>query len=182
MTEKSSESKSNAKIVANKSTGYGYKYSNLADLARDGVNIPKMRVKPTDNGDYIEYFDETTNEWQLGARIVMFDSKGMNAAQTYGAALTYARRYTVQMAESVACDDDDAVEKAKPISKSAGASQAFSRASQKQIDYLKNLLQKAGKTDDEINETMARAKIVCGKEVSLWIEKAKELTEGGSNG
>lgn len=178
MADKSNEKKSNAKIVANKSTGYGYKYSNLADLARDGVNIPKMRIKPTENGDFIEYYDEVTKEWQLGARIVLFESKGMNAAQTYGAALTYARRYTVQMAESVACDDDDAVEKAKPIRQPSGTNQAFSRASQKQLDYLKNLLQKAGKTEEEIDETMARAQKVSSKEVSLWIEKAKDLTDG----
>ena len=178
MADKSNESKSNAKIVANKSTGYGYKYSNLADLARDGVNIPKMRVKPTENGDYIEYYDETTKEWQLGARIVMFESKGMNAAQTYGAALTYARRYTVQMAESVACDDDDAVEKAKPIRQPSGTNQAFSVASQKQLDYLKNLLQKAGKTEEEIDATMEQARKTSAQQVSAWIEHAKTLAEG----
>ena len=34
----------------------------------------------------------------------------MNAAQAYGSALTYARRYTVQLVKGVACDDDDKVE------------------------------------------------------------------------
>ena len=34
----------------------------------------------------------------------------MNPAQAYGAALTYARRYTVQLVQAIACDDDDALE------------------------------------------------------------------------
>lgn len=101
-----------SKVVRNKSDGYGYKYSSLADLADAGVNIPKMRIKPTEFGEYIEYFDG--QEWQTGAKIVVIQSKQMNEAQAYGASLTYARRYTVQIAEQVACDDDDQVEKAKP--------------------------------------------------------------------
>ena len=36
--------------------------------------------------------------------------KGMNAAQAYGSALTYARRYTVQLVMGIACDDDDKLE------------------------------------------------------------------------
>lgn len=34
----------------------------------------------------------------------------MNAAQLYGSALTYARRYTVLMALGLSCDDDKVVE------------------------------------------------------------------------
>lgn len=101
--------KTDAKVVKNGSKGYGYTYSNLADLAKAGIRIPKMRVKPTELGEYIEYLDDN-GEWQLGAKIVVPDMKGMNAAQAYGSALTYARRYTVQLAESVACDDDDKLE------------------------------------------------------------------------
>lgn len=104
---------SETKVVKNASTGYGYKYSSLADLAKAGIEIPKMRVKPTETGDYIEYWDG--EEWQIGSKIELFEGKSMNKAQIYGAALTYARRYTVMMSKSIACDDDDAVEKAKPV-------------------------------------------------------------------
>lgn len=172
------DKKSNGTVVANKSEGYGYKYSSLADLANAGVNIPKMRIKPTEFGEYIEYYDEKTKEWQLGAKIVMFESRSMNAAQMYGAALTYARRYTVQMAESVACDDDSAVEKAKPSNLPSRPVQAPSRASQKQIDYLKKLLIMAKKSPAEINETMEKAKDATSAQISAWIEAAKQLTEG----
>lgn len=104
-----------SKVIRNKSDGYGYKYSSLADLAEAGVDIPKMRLKPTEFGEYVEYFDG--KEWQVGAKVVLVQGKNMNAAQAYGAALTYARRYTVMMAEQVACDDDDKLERANPSTK-----------------------------------------------------------------
>lgn len=172
--------KSNAIIVRNASDGYGYKYSSLADLAEAGVNIPRMRIKPTEFGEFVEYLD-ANGEWQTGARVVLFAAKGMNEAQAYGAALTYARRYTVQMAGSVACNDDDAVEKAKPVRQSSGSTQAVSRASQKQIDFLKNLLTKAGKPEDEIADTIKKAQVSNSAQVSMWIEKARVLAEGAGN-
>lgn len=101
-------------VVKNQSNGYGYKYNSLADLDRAGVSIPKMRVKPTEFGEYVEYLDEK-GEWQTGAKVVEFEMKGCNKAQSYGASLSYARRYTTMLANSVACDDDDQIEKHKPM-------------------------------------------------------------------
>lgn len=103
-------------VIKNASQAYGYKYSSLADIANAGVTIPVMRVKPTEFGEYIEYSDEN-GEWQTGAKIVVPEMKGCNAAQAYGSALTYARRYTVQLAKSLACDDDAAIERQKPEAK-----------------------------------------------------------------
>lgn len=100
-------------IVKNASQAYGYNYASLADIAKAGIEIPKMRVKPTEFGDYIEYLDEN-GEWQLGAKIVIPEMKGSNAAQVYGSALTYARRYTVQLAKGIACDDDKKLERQPP--------------------------------------------------------------------
>lgn len=105
----------NGQIVKNQSSGYNYKYSSLADLARADIKIPKMKVGKDGDDEFIFYWDG--NEWQQGARIVPIQSNSMNPAQAYGASLTYARRYTVQMAECVACDDDDAIEKDKTIKK-----------------------------------------------------------------
>lgn len=165
-----------AKIVKNQSSGYGYKYSNLADLHRAGVSIPKMRVKADDYGEFIEYYDETEKSWQQGARIVLIESKQMNAAQAYGAALTYARRYTVQMAESVACDDDDAIEKEKPapVAK-AKTFVSNAKPTDKQLGFLKKLLKDAGKNDTEIESIVDKCKTA--SQASAWIEKAKTLTE-----
>lgn len=102
-------------IIKNTSQAYGYKFSSLADISRAGVEIPQMRVKPTELGDYIEYLDKN-GDWQIGAKIVVPEMKGCNSAQAYGSALTYARRYTTQLARKLACDDDVKVEKQKPTS------------------------------------------------------------------
>lgn len=164
-----------ARIVKNQSSGYGYKYSNLADLHRAGVNIPKMRVKADEFGEFIEYYDETEKAWQQGARIVLIESKQMNAAQAYGAALTYARRYTVQMAEKVACDDDDAIEAEKPMQRSQKAKTfpSIDKPTEKQLSFLKKLLKEAGKTDKEAEKIASMCK-TAGM-ASVWIEKAKSL-------
>lgn len=99
-----------AQIVKNNSEGYGYNYASLSDIAKQGYEIPKMKVINTNNIDYVYYFDKELNDWQQGARIVVPSSKGMNEAQLYGSALTYARRYTVQLALGLACDDDKEIE------------------------------------------------------------------------
>lgn len=76
---------SQTKVVKNRSKAYGYNYTSLADIANAGFEIPKMRVRPTEFGEFIEYFDG--NEWQTGAKIVVPDMKGSNEAQRYGSAL-----------------------------------------------------------------------------------------------
>lgn len=97
------------KIVKNASKGYGYTYSNLADLAKAGIEIPAMKTQKVDGEEYV--FAKVGDEWLQGAKVVEMEMKGMNPAQAYGSALTYARRYTVQLVYGIACDDDDAVEK-----------------------------------------------------------------------
>ena len=104
-----------SQIVKNASRTNNYKYSNLADLARAGIEIKPMKVQKVDGDEYI--FVKVGDEWIQGARIIPIESKMMNPAQAYGAALTYARRYTVQLIEAVACDDDDAIEQDKHITK-----------------------------------------------------------------
>lgn len=101
-------SENNKQIVKNASKGYNYKYSNLADIARAGVEIPPMRTERVDGYEYV--FAKVGNEWIQGARVVELTTNGMNPAQAYGASLTYARRYTVQLVQAIACDDDDALE------------------------------------------------------------------------
>lgn len=99
----------NTQVIKNASKGYGYTYNNLADLARAGVKIPPMKTQKVDGDEYV--FAQIGDEWIQGAKVVEMEMKGMNPAQAYGSALTYARRYTVQLVMAVACDDDDKVEK-----------------------------------------------------------------------
>lgn len=124
------EEKTMPKIVGNKSSGYNYKYTSLGDLVLAGVELPVMRVavlvdnegKPViENGqpvEYVEAFIERRDEqghfvggeWLRGARVVIPSGNKMNEAQAYGAALTYARRYTALMLLGIACDDDNKIE------------------------------------------------------------------------
>lgn len=106
-----------SQIVKNASRTNNYKYSNLADLARAGIEIPQMKTERIGDDEYI--FAKIGEEWIQGARVIPIESKMMNPAQAYGAALTYARRYTVQLVMAVACDDDDAIEQDKNIRKPA---------------------------------------------------------------
>ena len=68
-------------------------------------------------------------EWHQGAPLIVPEMKGMNAAQAMGSALTYARRYTAQMALGLACDDDAKLEKTK------GAPEATGRVYGKKVDF-----------------------------------------------
>lgn len=97
-------------IVKNNSKGYGYNYASLSDIANQGYEIPKMKTESQDGKEFVFYYDSDLREWIRGAEIVIPESKGMNKAQLYGSALTYARRYTTLMALCLCCGDDDIIE------------------------------------------------------------------------
>lgn len=100
-------------IVKNNSKGYGYNYASLSDIANQGYEIPKMKTESEYEREYVYYYDTDLKEWIRGAEIVIPESKGMNKAQLYGSALTYARRYTTLMALCLCCGDDDVIENLK---------------------------------------------------------------------
>lgn len=104
-------------IVTTDTKGYGYNYASLADIAKQGVTIPKMKTMLIDvNGvlcEYVFYYDEDLKEWIQGAKVVIPTNKQSNEAQNYGSALTYARRYTTLLARSIATDDDTEIENIK---------------------------------------------------------------------
>lgn len=124
-------------IIKNESKAYGYNYASLADMARQGVKIPQMTTKLVDGVEYVYYKDG--ENWLQGARVVTtLAMKGMNEAQAYGSALTYARRYTVAMANCIVTDDDDAIERKEEPA-----------PSEKQKEYIKKLLKAKRGFDDE---------------------------------
>ena len=136
-------------IIGNKSEGHNYHYANLADIARQGIEIPQMRVVPlmdkdgniqTVNGEPIEYVEALiSGEWVRGARIVIPSSSRSNEAQNYGSALTYARRYTVLTLLGIATDDDDKIESHSEADQKANEEAALAE--------LKTLYEKAGGKD-----------------------------------
>lgn len=158
------ESKLQAKVVKTSSQAgsdrFGFKYASLSDMVESGVDIPKMRLTVRDGLQFVEYFDGS--DWQLGAQVITaFESKGMNACQAYGSALTYARRYTVQMAMQVAVDDDKNVETAGASARAE--SYTSKSATAKQIETIQNILGKE------------KAKEVIAKNQPLSIAKASKI-------
>lgn len=102
------ETKTN--IVTKQSEGYNYSYASLSDIVKQGYPIPKTKTGTEEGKDYLFYYDPEIKEWLRGAAIVIPESKGMNAAQLYGSALTYALRYTTILANRIAADDDKNLE------------------------------------------------------------------------
>ncbi len=110
-----------SKIVKNKSKAgddkFSFNYASLADIQEQGFDVPKMRIRPIFTpdgtkygGDYMEYYDEETKEWNLGSRVISERMGSMNAQQSRGSSESYARRYTTLMALGLAGQDDKNVE------------------------------------------------------------------------
>lgn len=125
---------------AGKAGGYGFSYASLSDIVKEGHALPKMRLNVIDGRQFIEY--ESAGEWLLGAEVITdFKSPGMNACQAYGSALTYARRYTAQLALGLAVDDDKNVETAGVMGRDKAPKPYQERpATDKQIATIKQML------------------------------------------
>lgn len=102
-------------IVKSNSKAYGYNYASLADIVNQGFKLPKMTTRVIEDKTFIFWYDEELKEWLQGAPLVVPEMRGMNQAQAMGSALTYARRYTAQMALGLACDEDAKLEKTSPV-------------------------------------------------------------------
>lgn len=142
-------------IVKNNSKAYGYNYASLADIVNAGFELPQMRLKPTEYGEYVEYLDDK-GEWQTGAKVVVPDMKGSNDAQKYGAAISYARRFTAQLALKIATSDDQAVETQDAETKNYNEKHNASR-----LDF--DTIRKHLDTLETIAEVNAYAKEIAGK-------------------
>lgn len=106
--------------------GYGYKYTDLAQIHEylESINSRYVqRIERIDGDDYLMtkrcFDDKWEDEWLQGCKIPQAIVQGIkNPAQELGSALTYARRYSLLMAYGLATDDDDGAslttEKEKP--------------------------------------------------------------------
>lgn len=101
-----------SQIVKSESEGFNYNYASLADIVNQGFKLPVMETRNIDGETFMGWLDDK-GAWHQGAPVIIPEMKGMNAAQAMGSALTYARRYTAQMALGLACDDDKKLEKSK---------------------------------------------------------------------
>lgn len=102
-------------IVNKNQDGYGYKYTDIAEIHRylEQNNMSYYQyIDRIDNDDYVmtvKIIDGQEKEPLRGCRVVNATLSGIkNPAQEQGSALTYARRYSLLMAFGLATDDDDA--------------------------------------------------------------------------
>lgn len=101
--------------IAKKSEGYGYKYTELADINKycednDIRYYQEVETNEINQKDYIITYitkgEETTKH--RGCQIVEARLSGINnPVQAYGSSLTYCRRYSLLMALGLATEDDD---------------------------------------------------------------------------
>lgn len=101
--------------IAKKTEGYGYKYTELADINKycEDNNIKywqEIETSEINQKDYIiTYVDKDGKvEKHRGCQIVEAVLQGIkNPVQEYGSSLTYCRRYSLLMALGLATEDDD---------------------------------------------------------------------------
>lgn len=102
--------------IAKKTEGYGYKYTELADLNKycdqnDIRYYQEVETSEINQKDYIiTYLTYDGNVWEKhkGCQIVEARLQGINnPVQSYGSSLTYCRRYSLLMALGLATEDDD---------------------------------------------------------------------------
>lgn len=144
----------NKTTVAKTKEGYGYKYTDLAQIHEylESINARYIQViKRIDNDDYVMtkrcFNDEWEEEWLQGSKVVDAVLNGIkNPAQEQGSALTYARRYSLLMAFGLATEDDDAqsLSKEKTTKK-----QTSSKATTDQITRIESLY-----TEEEIKKAL----------------------------
>lgn len=102
--------------IAKKTEGYGYKYTELADINKyceeNGIRYwQEVETSEINQKDYIITYLMTEKETtkHRGCQIVQATLQGIkNPVQEYGSSLTYCRRYSLLMALGLATEDDDA--------------------------------------------------------------------------
>lgn len=164
-------------IVKSESKAYGYNYASLADIVNQGFTLPVMETRNVDGETFMGWLDDK-GTWHQGAPLVVPEMKGMNAAQAMGSALTYARRYTAQMALGLACDDDAKLEKTKGAPEATGkiyGSKVDFRAVREKINSINNA--------DELTKYWVELKLSDKQANILRSDFAKRKAElGGENG
>ena len=116
--------------IAKKTEGYGYKYTELADINKYCENndiryFQEVKTCDINQKDYIytTIIKDGKEKEYRGCQIVQATLQGIkNPVQEYGSSLTYCRRYSLLMALGLATEDNDAAdltEKKEPTQEDA---------------------------------------------------------------
>lgn len=121
--------------IAKKTEGYGYKYTELADINKycEENNIryfQEIETSEINQKDYIVTY--VTKEDKItkhrGCQVVDAVLQGIkNPVQEYGSSLTYCRRYSLLMALGLATEDDDAAKCGKKVEKKEEKVEGYSK-------------------------------------------------------
>lgn len=113
--------------IAKKTEGYGYKYTELADINKyceeNGIRYyQEIETSEINQKDYIVTYvikDEKETKHR-GCQVVDAVLQGIkNPVQEYGSSLTYCRRYSLLMALGLATEDDDGAKCGKRVENKA---------------------------------------------------------------
>ena len=117
-----------ANVVAKNKSGYGFKYTDLAQINKfiveDLEETYYQEIETDSNGnDYVVTIRQKQGRDDIrirGCRVtdaVLSGSGAKNPVQMYGAGLTYCRRYSLLMAYGLATEDNDAADFVQPVAK-----------------------------------------------------------------
>lgn len=113
--------------IAKKTEGFGYKYTELADINKycEENNLRYVQEVETSEINQKDYIVTYVNDGQeitrhRGCQIVEAKLSGINnPVQAYGSSLTYCRRYSLLMALGLATEDDDGASLGEPTKEEA---------------------------------------------------------------
>lgn len=184
--------------IAKKTEGYGYKYTELADINKyceeNGIRYwQEVETSEINQKDYIITFitkDDITTKHR-GCQIVQATLQGIkNPVQEYGSSLTYCRRYSLLMALGLATEDDNGasltqvkeatIEDAKNWKFSFGKykDKTMLQIAAEDEDYMKWYINnKASEYDKKCYELLTGEKLPTDEELDTNIQLIHDINE-----
>lgn len=110
-------------VIEKNAKGHGYSYTDLGAILQyletQGVEVRNTTEWVESQNQYVVTTSsrkqgESWSEWLAPVPVIVGQSKYMSQMQALGSALTYARRYSIQLALGLASTDDDGVGAGQP--------------------------------------------------------------------